>query len=165
VVSRGIIDIKVTDFTTIPERPSPGQIFSVTVTLTNMGTITASAVTATPVQTQNIRVFGSRSIFIGDMQVNSPTTFTVTLITSNNTSPGRYEIPIQLTYYDNLRTLYTVNISIPVLIGGGQQATVTRASQQGQGGVAEVMGVQWIYYIVIAIISLVVGIYIGRRVR
>jgi hypothetical protein len=165
MVSRGIIDIKVTDFTTIPERPSPGQIFSVTVTLTNMGTITASAVTATPVQTQNIRVFGSRSIFIGDMQVNSPTAFTVTLITSNNTSPGRYEIPIQLTYYDNLRTLYTVNISIPVLIGGGQQATVTRASQQGQDGVAEVMGVQWIYYIVIAIISLVVGIYIGRRVR
>jgi hypothetical protein len=35
VVSKGIIDIKVTDLTIIPDGPSPGQIFSITVTLTN----------------------------------------------------------------------------------------------------------------------------------
>ncbi len=35
VVSKGIIDIKVTDLTIIPDRPSPGQIFSITVILTN----------------------------------------------------------------------------------------------------------------------------------
>lgn len=163
IISRGIIDIKVTDFTIIPERPSPGQIFSITVTLTNQGTITASAVTATPIVTQNIRVFGSRSVFIGDIQVNSPSTFTITLITSNSTPPGRYEIPIQITYYDNLRTLYTVNISIPVLIVGGQQNTVTRPIQQG--GPIEFLDIQWIYYIAAAIISLVIGIYIGRRFR
>lgn len=68
-------------------------------------------------------MFGSRSVFIEDMQVNSPSTFTITLITSNSTPPGRYEIPIQTTYYDNLRTLYTINISIPVFIIGGQQTT------------------------------------------
>ena len=163
VVSKGIIDIEVTDFTIIPDRPSPGQIFSITVTLTNQGTITASAVTATPIATPNIRVFGSRSVFIGDMQVNSPSTFTITLITSNSTPPGRYEIPIQITYYDNLRTLYTINISIPVFIIGGQQTTTARPAQQGS--VAGLPNIQWIYYIAIAIISLVIGIYMGRRFR
>ncbi|MEM1611048.1 MAG: hypothetical protein QXQ57_05335 [Sulfolobales archaeon] len=163
IVSRGIIDIKVTDYTIIPERPSPGQIFSITVTLTNLGTITASAVTASPISTQNIRVFGSRSVFIGDMQINSPTTFTVTFTISNSTPPGRYEIPIQITYYDNLRTLYTINISIPIFIVSGQQFTVTRSIQQSS--TAEFLNIQWIYYIAIAIISLVIGIYIGRRFR
>jgi hypothetical protein len=106
-------------------------------------------------------VFGSRSVFIGDMLVNSPSTFTITLITSNSTPPGRYEIPIQITYYDNLRTLYTINISIPVFIIGGQQTTAARPAQQGS--VAGLPDIQWIYYI--AIISLVIGIYMGKRFR
>jgi hypothetical protein len=162
VVSRGIIDLKVTDFAIIPERPSPGQIFSITVTLTNQGTITASAVTATPLQTQDIRIFGSRSVFIGDMQVNSPSTFTVTLITSNTTRPGRYEVPIQISYYDNLRTLYTINISIPIIIGGFQQAiTRTPALEQGPG--FGFLNSQLIYYLVIAAVAFAIGIYVGRR--
>lgn len=162
VVSRGIIDLKVTDFAVIPERPSPGQIFSITVTLTNQGTITASAVTATPLQTQDIRIFGSRSVFIGDMQINSPSTFTITLITSNTTRPGRYEVPIQISYYDNLRTMYTINISIPIIIGGFQQTT-TRTPAQEQGPGFGFINAQLIYYLVIAVASFVIGIYAGRR--
>lgn len=162
VISRGIIELRVTDYTVIPEIPSPGQVFSVTVTLTNQGTITASAVTATPQQVPGFRIFGSRSVFIGDMQVNSPTTFTITLIALNTTSPGRYEIPVQLTYYDNLRTLNTINISIPVVIGSGARTATIPASQAGSIAVG-ISSYLWIYVALAAAIAFVAGFYVGRR--
>ncbi|HWQ16307.1 MAG TPA: hypothetical protein VNL13_00550 [Sulfolobales archaeon] len=162
VISRGIIELRVTDYTVIPETPSPGQVFSITVTLTNQGTITASAVTATPLPTRDFRIFGSRSVFIGDMQVNSPTTFTITLIALNTTSPGRYEIPIQLTFYDNLRTPNTVNISIPVILGEGLRATMTPRSAGGSG-LLELSASWWVYIAIAAVIAFIAGVFVGRR--
>ncbi len=162
VISRGIIELRVTDYTVIPETPSPGQVFSITVTLTNQGTITASAVTATPLPPRDFRIFGSRSVFIGDMQVNSPTTFTITLIAPNTTSPGRYEIPIQITYYDNLRTLNTVNISIPVILGAGLRTTITPRNTGGSG-LLELGTYWWVYIVIAAVIAFIAGVYVGRR--
>ncbi len=162
VISRGIIEIMVTDYTLIPETPSPGQVFSITVTLTNQGTITASAVTAIPQQVQGFRLFGSRSVFIGDMQVNSPTIFTITLIALNTTSPGRYEIPVQLVYYDNLRTPNTVNILIPVTIGAISRPTLTPRSQE-VSSFPDLSSYWWVFVVVMVAIAFAAGIYMGRR--
>lgn len=166
ILARGIVELAVTDYTVIPETPSPGQVFSITITLTNRGTITASTVVASPDPPQGFRIFGTRSVFIGDVQVNSPTILTITLAASNSTRPGRYEVPIQLTYYNNLREPGAATVTLPVVISGGGFGSLTGGLQRPQGSQSIIANP---YYVAAAAallgIGVLAGYLIGRRRR
>ncbi len=133
-LSQGVIDLKLVDYSNMPEHPTPGQVFSITATLTNIGTITASAVTATPDLPEGFRIFGSRSVFIGDMQLNTPTTFTLSLFVANTTMPNEYQIPIELSYFDNLRTPKTLTINLPVEVIEKTSTTSSSTGSNAAGG-------------------------------
>jgi hypothetical protein len=156
-----MIDIKVTDFSVIPEQITPGRIFSITGTITNIGTITASAVTATPHLPEGFIMFGSRSVFIGDMQVNTPTTFTLSIQATNATKPNSYQIPVELSYNDNLRNPLSTTLSVPVDI---QEKTTTTTTTTGT--TTSSWGIMSISpYIIVAAIALATGYLIGKRVK
>jgi uncharacterized repeat protein (TIGR01451 family) len=160
LLSRGLIELRATDFSIIPERPAPGQVFSITVTLTNIGTITASAVTASPHPPEGFRLFGARSIFIGDMQVNTPTTFTFSLRVGNTTSPGSYQIPVELTFFDNLRN--GMSISLPIPINVREPGATNPIPRQPSAG----LELGWLpSYIAIGVAALIIGYLLGRRPR
>ncbi|MEM3403044.1 MAG: hypothetical protein QXJ17_00620 [Nitrososphaeria archaeon] len=159
LLSQGLINLQMVDFSILPERPTIGQIFSVTVTLTNIGTIVSSAVIATPHLPSGFKMFGSNSIFIGDMQVNTPTTFTLSILITNTTKPGTYQIPVELTYFDNLRNQHTIirNITLDVYEKGTstQTSTIQRGSDAGF--------LPMVSYLFVGIVMLIAGLAIGRR--
>ncbi|MCJ7610033.1 hypothetical protein MUP00_10275, partial [Candidatus Bathyarchaeota archaeon] len=161
LLSRGVVDLKLVDYSIIPETPYPGQIFSLTVTLTNMGTIPASAVTATPNLTSAFTIFGARSVFVGDVLVDNPVTFTLSLQVSKETGAAPLEIVVELSYLDNLRSPLSVSEVIPVSVIEKPQPPSTETSQSPlvaglrQGGPLILVGV----------VTLVLGLFLGKRMR
>jgi uncharacterized repeat protein (TIGR01451 family) len=158
LLSQGLIDIKFVDSTILPETPRLGQIFSITVTMTNIGTITASAITATPDIPQGFKIFGSKSFFLGDVQTNSPTTFTISLQVDSNTKPGNYSIPVRITYYDNLRNPLSVTMNLEFNISDKSTTTTTQPNIVGG---FNLFGL--IVPIIIAIVMLAIGYILGKR--
>jgi len=161
LLSRGVVYLKLVDYSIIPETPYPGQIFSLTVTLTNMGTIPASAVTATPNLTSAFTIFGARSVFVGDVLVDNPVTFTLSLQVSKETGAAPLEIVVELSYLDNLRSPLSVSEVIPVSVIEKPQPPSTETSQSPlvaglrQGGPLILVGV----------VTLVLGLFLGKRMR
>jgi hypothetical protein len=110
---RGLIDISLTDQVVIPSETRIGSPFSATVTITNIGTSTAYAASASPeLENLPVKTFGPKSVYIGDIKLNLPTTFTINL-QLENTTENEIIIPVTLTYMDNLRKTYE---NIPVSI-------------------------------------------------
>ena len=115
-LSSGVIDINPSSITVSPEAPSPGSIFSVSFVLTDVGTASASAVTATAMTGAGISSFGSNSTFVGDMAVDSQTPVTLTLQASNRLANGNYTIPVKITYLNALRQSMSTLMYIPIQI-------------------------------------------------
>ncbi len=135
LLSRGLVDISLTGFTVLPNPVGLGQIVSMTLTLTNLGTIAASAVTAKAELPQGFSPIGSGSDFIGDMAVDSPSTFTLSAYVSNSTSPGEHQIQVLLGYFDNLRTPLTKTLNLTVVVSSGTRGTTGAGGPQGSSGV------------------------------
>lgn len=159
ILSQGIIELKTVDIAILPEQPAPGQIFSATITITNVGTIAASSVTVAPQLPEGFRMFGSKSVFIGDMQVNTPTTFTLSMQALNTTKPQTYKIPVIVTYYDNLRNQHnmTLNLSITIQEKNITQTATTRPNNTYL--------TNWTWPAIFGIILFVMGYIIGKRVK
>ncbi len=116
-LSRGVINLQLTSAVLLPQPAPPGQVVSMTLTLTDLGTIAAAAVTATPELPSGFKSFGPGSYFVGDMQADTPTTFTLSLLVENGTSPGNYQVSVHLTYLDNLRTIVTSTETVSLQVG------------------------------------------------
>jgi hypothetical protein len=114
VLSRGIINITPSSTTLSPTVPTSGSVFSISFVLTNVGTTKASAVTATALPPKGISSYGSPSVFVGDMQVDSQTPVTVTLTSQQSLASGNYVVPVKINYLNNLRQNLSTTIDVPV---------------------------------------------------
>jgi uncharacterized membrane protein len=115
-LSTGIINITPSSVTISPQTPTSGSIFSVSFVLTDIGTSSASAVTATALVPQGFEPYGSRSVFVGDMQVDSQTPVTITLTANSMLKGGSYNIPVEINYLNSLRQNLSTTIMVPVQI-------------------------------------------------
>ncbi|MEM1619566.1 MAG: hypothetical protein QXU52_02280 [Fervidicoccaceae archaeon] len=110
---RGLVELRALDVSVLPEAPSPGQLFSVVVTLVNTGTSSAHSVIVSPrVEGLPLRLVGSSSVFLGNVDPNRPTTLTLNFVVLNATDI--LVIPIKLSYYDNLRNPLESYVNVTV---------------------------------------------------
>jgi len=163
LLSRGLIDIELTGSTVLPQEVPQGQIVSITLTITNVGVIVASAVTAQATMPAGFQAIGTSSNFVGDMQVDSPSTFTLSAIVSNSTAPGTYRVPVTLAYFDNLRTplSQTVNVGVNVVSSsssGSGSSQSTTSSGRG-GGLLSLIASALVIVVAVAIVA----VYLRRR--
>ena len=165
VLLRGHIELSLVDFAVIPEKPSPGQPFSITITVTNVGTSTAYAAYAVPkLEGLPLRVFGPRSTFIGNIEVNAPTTFTINLLLMN-TSQRRLVLPVTVMYMDNLRTLHSKTFNIPIELappsrGGKLSGSIPRRAAGSEGFSAQLVIAVGV---AVAVAAVAGTVYIYRR--
>jgi len=156
---RGLIEISLTDVAVIPSTPHSGSPFSITVTVTNVGTSTAYAAYAIPlISGLPVRPFGPRSVYIGNIETNLPTTFTANL-QLENTTERTTTLPVVLSYMDNLRALHNVTFNIPINVASPVVTpTSTRQSGLGLVPIATVLGVS-------AAAIIVIFVLVRRRMR
>ncbi len=124
-LSTGTINMTASSITYSPTTPAAGAIFSVSMILTDTGTAGASAVTVTPLPPNGISVYGSNSVFVGDMSVDSQVPFTVTLV-ANASVRGTYYVPMVVSYINSIRQTINTTIEVPVAFAGAP--SVVRAN-------------------------------------
>ena len=120
MLSSGAINMDTTSITTTPTNVTAGEIFSISFILTDIGTEGATAVTATPVFPAGFKTYGSsNSTFIGDIATDTQTPVTITLMSDAGVQSGVHQIPVKISYLNNLRQNLTTIIDVPVTIIGG----------------------------------------------
>jgi len=162
ILLRGFIVLSLTDVAVIPSTPSPGAPFSITITVTNIGTSTAYATYAMPViEGLPLSTFGPRSVYIGNIEVNLPTTFTVNL-QLGNTTETKMMLPVTLSYMDNLRAAHNVTFNIPIDIA---PRTGIQQPAKPQGGGILGLGIETLLAIGVSavIAAIVLFIIVSRR--
>jgi hypothetical protein len=172
VLSSGIINLTASSVTLSPTTPSVGGIFSISFVLTNLGTTSASAVTATILPPNGITAFGSNSVFIGGIGVNTQTPVTLTLSSAASTKSGSYVVPVQITYLNNLRQQISSTINVPVTIGGSSANAISGRGvivTSGSGGTtyayrrSSVAGEIIIIILAIAVVALAILLYREKK--
>ena len=158
VLLRGFIDISLTDTAVIPSAPTPGSPFSITMTITNIGTSTAYAAYAIPdLEGLPLRPFGPRSVYVGNIETNLPTTITINL-QLENTTQRRIVLPVIIRYLDNLRTPHNVTFNIPINVAHPRKSEI-QVPKSGKTSVSIqdplLLGVIAIIIAVVAVIAIV----------
>ena len=158
---RGIINLTLTDVAVIPETPVPGQPFSITLTITNVGTSTAYAVRASALtEGLPIRTFGPKSVYVGNAEVNSPVTFTLNLMLERG-ARGAIRVPIQLTYMDNLRSVHTKVFYVEVKLSKSLGTSLRSEGSKFKGSSTSSLSTQGINSSALIITAFVVGALVG----
>ena len=163
---RGLVEIELVDVSVIPEEPSPGQPFSIALTITNIGTSTAYALYAIPlIKSLPLKIYGTKSTYVGNVEVNVPITFTITLMLSREVKEDirSLEIPIILIYMDNLRTIHNVTLTVPVTIAH-ETLTTTHGMVSSAGSISVEIDLRLLLTI-IAVFAMLVFIVLMRRIR
>jgi len=126
LLSTGIINITSSSTTISPASPTAGSIFSMSLILTDIGTTGVSAVTATPLPPIGIAPYGSNSVFVGDMSVDTQVPVTMTLRSNSSLKGGSYAIPVRINYLNNFRENLNTTIMVPVTIVASIASNSTR---------------------------------------
>jgi hypothetical protein len=138
LLSTGIINLSASSITLSPLKPTAGGIFSISFVLTDVGTAALSALTVTSPPTKGFTTFGSNSVFVGDLQVDSQTPATLTLIANGTLKPGLYMLPVKISYLNNLRENHNTTIVVPVEIATASPLNATSLqgarAKGGSGG-------------------------------
>lgn len=140
VLSTGIINMSASSITLSPTVPTPGSIFSISFVLTDVGTSSASAVSAAAVPASGFSNYGANSVFVGDIAVDTQTPVTLTLTSNALTKSGNYTIPVRVNYLDSLRENLSTVIDVPVTLGAAitsnsPSTTQFRHSGSSAGGI------------------------------
>ena len=124
VFSEGTINMVPSSITVSPSNVTAGSIFSTSFVVTDTGTVGASGATATALVPKGFRAYGSNSEYLGDIQTDTQTPISLTLIANSTVKSGDYVIPIVLAYQNNLKDNLNTTIDVPVtVIGSGGTVT------------------------------------------
>jgi hypothetical protein len=150
----GVINLTTSSLAISPSAPGPGSIFSISFILTNQGTTSASAVTATVLPEKGFTAFGTNPTFIGNIGVSSQSPVTVSVTASNTLKAGSYTIPIRLNYYDSLHDNVSTSMNVTVRLGAAAAFNMTaiRAARGGSGSGGLIVIVLVVIIIVLAVL-------------
>src|SRR6185503_11565803 len=95
--------------------------------------------------------------YLGDLEENSPLPFSIPLAMKNSSASGIYPVSLKVTYSDDLRNDYTV-----ITNGTVEFIAPVTTSNQGQ---AFLGNYTMIFFVMVAIVAVIIGIVILRRFR
>jgi hypothetical protein len=163
MIIRGNVNLVILDTSTYPSNITLGSPFTLTVSMINLGTVSAQSAIIMPNGTAEIQPISSNKVFLGDLAVNVPSSFTIPFIASNIVS-GNYNLTLAYSYKDSLGGSFVNYLYIPFTLTVASNATT---QDQGQGTQGSLLGTlfAWLPYIVIAIAIIIVLYLLLRRRR
>ncbi|MCQ5341237.1 MAG: hypothetical protein NO483_06010 [Candidatus Methanomethylicia archaeon] len=155
MIIRGVVNIIVLDSSVFPSQITIGKPFSITVSIINLGTTTAQSVMIYPSESNGLKPVSYDKIFLGDLSVNTPSSFTISYYATNITS-GRYILNLEYTYKDNLGQSFKGILNVPVNILISTNTTQVKTSSEFSFN---------IIYPIIIIIIVIALVVILRKLR
>ncbi len=117
LLSGGIIYLAPSSISTIPATVSPGGIFSVSFIITDTGTTGISNASASAVLPLGFSSYGTTSSdYVGSIQTETPTPFSLTLKTNESLKSGIYTIPVKVNYLGNFRQSLSTTVNVSVVV-------------------------------------------------
>ena len=162
LLSPGYINITNTGTTQLPDVATPGSVVSLTGTLLNTGSISASAVTLTMHPVNGINALGENSTFLGSIGTYSPTAFTVSVILSKNIKPGTYEVNVTLAYINNLNQKESELLKVPIVVSSSN-FTTSQSNPYAVSTKYRKSGSDFLYIIAIVIVLAIIGAFLYKR--
>ncbi len=161
MIVRGVVDLVVLDTSTFPSQITLGKPFSITVSLINLGTTTAQSVLISPSANQGLQPAGYDKVFLGDLAVNVPSSFTLTYSATNITT-GKYVLNLEYTYRDNLGQKLKGTLSVPVNIVVG---TTNASSTSAPSGIAPASVFSPPYIAIVLVVVAIAAAFVYFRKR
>jgi hypothetical protein len=158
MIVRGDVNLVILGTSTFPADVVAGQPFSLTVNFINLGTATAQSVVLTPNGTSALQPTSSTNIFLGDLAVNVPSSFSISFNTVSSVTTGQYAVNLPYTYKDPLGNSYSGVLNIPFSL------SITANSTTG-GTTGHARGLQIVDLLVLIIIIVVVVLLLVYWIR
>ena len=161
MIVRGVVDLVVLDTSTFPSQITLGKPFSITVSLINLGTTTAQSVLVSPSANQGLQPAGYDKVFLGDLAVNVPSSFTLTYSATNITT-GKYVLNLEYTYRDNLGQKLKGMLNVPLNI---IVATTNATSTSAPSGITSAGVFSPTYIAVVLVVVAIAAAFVYFRKR
>ncbi len=162
ILVKGQVDLIVLETSTFPQNISSGKPFSLSVTMINLGTSPAKSAILTPSGSEEFRPVASDRIFIGDIAVDVPSSFTISLVGDNLTS-GAYRLNLTYTYKDSLSQIQEGYLIVPLSIKVA--ANNNGQAQPAQPAYQVFLNSYWPYILALAAALALSALILRRRKR
>jgi hypothetical protein len=161
IIVRGLVDIYVLSSSTFPQSIVLGKTFSASINIINLGTSSAEGLLVFPQSNGNLTVASMASIFLGDVDVNIPTSLTLSYVASNITN-GTYTIHVPYTYKDSLGEWMNGTLEVPLKLAVSTAAS-TQSTESGPVSITDFVMAYWWLLLIAVIAVLTAYILIKRR--
>ncbi|MEN3035118.1 MAG: hypothetical protein ABC537_02330 [Candidatus Methanosuratincola sp.] len=162
ILVKGEVSLVVLETSTFPQNITQGKPFSVSVTMINIGSAPAKSAILSPSGNGALRPTSSDRIFIGDIAVDVPSSFTLSMVGENITS-GAYTLNLSYTYKDSLGQIQSSSLLVPLSL---KVAEANSGSQQpSQPAYSDFLVAYWPHLVAVAVAIAAAAIYMKRRKR
>ena len=142
-----------------PQPSSPGSKATFTATILNRGNTIATYGNASLTSNPVLDLSDESTTYIGDIEDNSPTPFTVSATVKPDTPNGTYPVRIVLFYCDDQYHNYSLNITMTLTVAKSQSG---QSSISASGGIAAFLKENGLIIAVLIVASISV-IFLYRR--
>jgi hypothetical protein len=156
IIVKGVVDIYVLSSSTFPQTIVLGKTFAASINIINLGSSSAKGLLVFPKGNGNLTVASTASIFLGDVDVNIPTSLTLSYVASNITN-GTYMIHVPFTYKDSLGEWLNGTLDVPLKLTVSN-ASASQSTETGSFGIGELLVSYW-WLLLIAVIAAVLVAY------
>ncbi len=121
----GYVNLSQVSLSVLPAAPTTGTIFTITATVDNLGSMSATAASVVAETPEGMRIIGQNTTFIGSIPVDTPTAFSLSFIA---TKAGEYTIPVKIKYLNNLNQHLNASFDYQVTVGSGNYSGFSGSS-------------------------------------
>lgn len=158
--AKGEVDMVAYEFTVEEEQVVAGSSLSITASLLNKGTITARFTNVTLLPHPILILKPESYSYLGDVDPNSPSPFTLEAIVKNDTQEGMYKMKILTEYEDEERRSHTFENEVDIYV---VIPIVETGPQSLQDKAIEIIKNNLLYIIIGLAIIIIISIIIKRR--
>lgn len=161
IVVVGRIELVAYDETVDPQPAINGSRFEITTTLLNKGNVAATYTNAT-IQPNGILTLTSESTtYIGDVEENSQSPFTLAAYVKDGAASGTYPVTISVYYRDDQYVDHALNVTVFVTV---EAQAETESTTGGTEGVFGLLGESGLILVTVAATTIVILLLYRRSV-
>ncbi|MHA1617365.1 MAG: COG1361 S-layer family protein [Candidatus Njordarchaeales archaeon] len=159
LIIRGMITIMIYDIEIDPQPVSPGEKITITGVILNRGNVKAQFVNVSIVPSSLLSLFAGSFEYIGDLDPNSPTPFTIYAYLREDVKNGTYSIRITVDYLDDIYEphTYVKELSFTVI-----EKSTESSQTEGQQSFT-IVQYGWVIVLLVAVTAMSILYLRGRK--
>jgi hypothetical protein len=116
LIVKGWLDLIVYEKMLSPQPVNPGSEVTLTATILNKGNVAAMYANATILSSPILGLLPESNIYVGEVDENSPTPFTLIARVKPNSDDGVYPVAVNIVYRDDQQTDHHLNFTLQLII-------------------------------------------------